>query len=784
MYIIFKHVDSIRPLKYIILYIMIINKLRLIRCLIAVFLASSLYSCNYSASPESIVIENGKISLSFNPQNGSLTSLMNVENSYEMLNDSIPGSSPWEIKLDLNGSGQIIDNRSAKIFKYSKPDPSTLLLVWKKFEGADNRKTEVNATITLENNKPLSLWKISVKHPGKKQISEIIFPRIAGLKDPGEEYLAVPQWMGQIMKDPRKRLSETESQTKRYEWTYPGLSLQCIALYSPGECGFYGSCHDSLVYIKNFSFTLDTLRTLVYRMTNLPSVDPSSTFYELPYSAVVGTFRGDWITAAEIYREWGSMQKWARDSRFSNKKIPEWLENTALWVWNRGRSGNVLTPAADLKERLGLPVSVFWHWWHGCSYDDGFPEYLPPREGKDSFISAVSEAQKKGIRSILYMNQRLWGTTTASWENENASVWAVKNIDGSVNTHTYNIFTNKPAASMCLGTHFWKDKYTSLADSAVNQYKANGIYMDQACLALKCYDSNHEHPTGPGNYWFNNFSLLTGQIRSGIPETSQIVLAGEGCGEAWMPYLDAFLTLAVSKERYAGLSAWETIPFFQAVYHQYSITYGNYSSLLIPPYDELWPKEYAPEKPLEMLDKQFNKQFLMEQARSFVWGMQPTIANYQSFLASTRKKEINFLINVSKVRDQALKYLLYGKFLRNPEINYPAEDFDISRLSIYAGKQGESVTAFRGKFHLIYAGTWQAPNNDVGIALASISDKSEKLKFKINTDDYNLPGSGGIFVINKNGRNLLKEYTGNEIVVDMILEPGEACVVEFISGKQ
>ena len=35
-----------------------------------------------------------------------------------------------------------------------------------------------------------------------------------------------------------------------------------------------------------------------------------------------------------------------------------------------------------------MPVSVFWHWWHGCAYDAGFPEYLPPREGTDAFKTA------------------------------------------------------------------------------------------------------------------------------------------------------------------------------------------------------------------------------------------------------------------------------------------------------------------------------------------------------------------------------------------------------------
>ena len=67
----------------------------------------------------------------------------------------------------------------------------------------------------------------------------------------------------------------------------------------------------------------------------------------------------------------------------------------------------------------------------------------------------------------------------------------------------------------------------------------------------------------------------------------EIVLAGEGCGEAWLPYLDLMLTLQVSRERYSPPNdPWEVIPFFQAVYHPYAVTYGSYSSLTMPPYDE------------------------------------------------------------------------------------------------------------------------------------------------------------------------------------------------------
>ena len=758
-------------------------KTRIPILLLFIFAMAILTYCKKDTT-EDILIENEKIELSFDKKTGALLGFRDLVNSWDFLNEELSPGSPWTIDLQNGSDIETIDINSASKFSFSKPNPLTVILKWEKFSGARNKNIQVIATVALEENKALSSWNISLEGIDNKKISQIVYPRIAALKELGEEYLVNPQWMGQILKNPREHMAKIKGDVKKYEWSYPMLSLQCVALYNSSKSGIYASANDSLVYIKNFSFTLDTLNSLVYKLHNFPSQDnPLMSSYTLPYAAIIGSFKGDWITAAEIYREWGTKQRWSRESRFNKKLTPSWLENTALWVWNRGKSSNVLVPAADMKQKLGLPVSVFWHWWHGCSYDDGFPEYFPPREGKESFISAVTKAQDKGIRSIVYMNQRLWGSTTESWKNENAETYSVKDINGKTNSHVYNIFTNKATASMCIATQFWKDKYASLSDSAVNTYKTNGVYMDQACSALICYDPNHGHPVGHGNYWVENFGKLTTQIRSKISQENQPILAGEGCGEAWLPYLDVFLTLAVSKERYAGIGTWETVPFFQAVYHQYGITYGNYSSLIVPPYDELWPKEFAPKEPLKLLSNDFKKQFLMEQARSFVWGMQPTIANYQTFLSSQRKEEIGFLIKLAKIRNQGLQYLLFGKFLRSPEMEFPEEEFDISRLSIYAGKRGESVTSFRGKFPLIYSGTWQADNKQIGIAIASISDDPFKVVFSFNSNDYELPPSGKIFVIDEKGKRLLTSYSNETIDVDFTLKPKGLCIVEITSDK-
>ncbi len=760
----------------------ILNRIRLLTLVAA--LVPAFPGCIADRPHDRVFIDNGSVCLGFNAGTGAFTDFIDHNSGYNLLEENIRNASPWEIEFAGPEEPLRIDIGSASRFSYVKPDPTTLVMKWKRIAESGNN-LEVTATVSLDTARPLSSWKISVRNRGNNRIRQVIYPRIAGIRKSESEYLAVPQWMGQVMKNPRDRLSAINGIERKYEWAYPGLSMQCIAIYDPAVYGFYAACNDTLVYSKNFSVSLDSAGSLVYGMHNLPGADPVSDLYEPEYSAVIGSFRGDWITAAEIYREWAGKQRWCRESRFIKKLTPEWLEKTALWEWNRGSSWNVLKPAEDLQKRLGLPVSVFWHWWHGCSYDDGFPEYLPPREGRDSFVNAVTDAGKKGVRAILYMNQRLWGTTTESWEKENAPAYAVRDENGKINTHTYNIFTNRPTASMCLATGFWKDKYASLCDSVLNTYRAGGIYMDQACLALACYAVDHGHPAGPGKYWAENFSILSEQIRNKMNRDKQCILAGEGAGEAWLPYLDLFLTLAVSRERYSGIDNWQVIPFFQAVYHQYAITYGNYSSLLVPPYDELWPREYAPANPHEMLDDDFNRQFLMEQARSFAWGLQPTVSNYQKFLAKDRKEEIDYLLNLATVRNQGLKYLLYGRFLKSPEIkNIPVAAIDISRLSIYAGKEGKSVTRFHGEFPLVVTGTWQSADKSIGIAVASISDEPLTISFEINREQYGLASSGKVNIIDRLGKRQLKLYSDGQRHVEYKLKPKDICIIEIEPGTE
>ncbi len=734
--------------------------------------------CKPHSTGKVISITNGKITLGFSGKTGDLISFRDKSYGQEFLDQNISGGSLWEIDIRQGGKTVPVICTAPRNFQYLRSGSRSLILLWNDFP--ENKDLEIRAVIRLDEKQPLSYWKIDVNGLSGKRLAGVVFPIISGIRDLGDEVLAVPSWMGQIMRNPRANLSKIKNRDKKFEWDYPGpLSMQCFALYNKNKCGLYASCNDTLNYRKSFSFALDTMNTLVYKVINYPESDSSLKKYTPSYEAAIGSFKGDWITAAKQYREWAERQNWCRESRFKKGLTPFWLEKTALWIWNRGRSENVLTPAADMKKRLHLPVNVFWHWWHGCSYDDGFPEYFPPREGKKSFIRAMEEAHEKEIRAIVYMNALQWGTSTKSWKTEQASHYAVKDINGHLRSHVYNIFTGNALANMCVATPFWREKYASLAKRAISTYHTDGIYMDQACLNRACYDRDHGHPVGGGNYWVRSFGELTRQIRSGVTKNDSIVLAGEGGGESWLPYLDAFLTLQVSRERYAGIGGWETIPFFQAVYHEYAITYGNYSSLLIPPYDELWPKEFAPKDPLKLLNEDYNKQFMMEQARSFVWGMQPSIANYEKFLASEREEEIGYLISLARVRYRALKYLLYGKFARSPQTDMPEEELKISRLSIYAGKTGKSVTSFLKRFPMVYTGTWQSDDNSMGIALASISEGPYDMSFNFSAGDYGLPEAGEVYLIDSNGRKKITGYADGQIQIRYTLPPKSVCIIEI-----
>ena len=722
------------------------------------------------------VVESDSLRLAFDAEKGSLQELTAKASAHDCINET----HPFELWRAVFMDGREFGPAQAGRFTWENSDPSSLRLTWEEFGLETTPGLRVIAEVTLDPMKADARWKIHVEGLAESPLRSVGFPRVGGLTPQEGETAAVPIWMGEKTSRARALLNETPEGGRR-AWEYPGLlSMQWLTVYGAQGPGLRVSTNDLAALRKQFALCGDGKGGLGIEVVHVPQVGSAAqSEYTPSYEVLTSAYVGDWYTAAESYRAWAMDQPWVAQSRVRLGLVPDWVRITGLWVWNRGPSPGVLEPAAELQRHAGVPVSVFWHWWHGCPYDVGFPEYLPPREGEAAFRDAVAKAHDEGLHAIVYMNQRLWGMTTQSWKDKDASRFAVKGPDGTIAPEVYNTFMKAPCASMCMGTPFWRDTYAGIAEAAVRGLGVDGIYMDQACSSLACYDASHGHPLGGGSYWMEGFRLLQADIRERCAHDKQVTLAGEGCGESWLPYLDIMLSLQVSMERYAAPGEWEPIPLFQAVYHDCSTLYGNYSSLTRPPYDELWPAEFAPQKPLELLDRKFAMQFRLEQARAFVWGQQPSVANFRPNHLVERKEEMDFFLSLVKLRELAQKYLRDGVFLRPPATGAPDAEIPVSRLSIYAG-QHDAVKEFRMAAPTVLSSAWHAADGTVGVVVVNIASEKVPVHMELDERDYPIGESGNVAQITEGAQ--ATPYADGRVILEVILDPCEARAYEVVPG--
>ena len=710
---------------------------------------------------------------------GSLRSLLTVADGSNQLAPSEEPFALWQLTIREGNKPSIIAADQAgpvQIENLTDGRPG-LRLTWDAVPLADKRSLRVEATVRL-GEPGQCRWEIALTKPADVRVSEIAFPRVPCLKPREHAELAIPQLMGILYQDAEKLFVPANGKGRAMSWTYPGgMSLQCLAYYEPDVLGFYAACDDTHAYCKRFSLRSDPKGRIYFDISHVIEQEAvGAKSYRVPYAVVLGSFRGDWSTAAAIYRESAAAKTWASRARLSRGMVPDWVGQIGAWAWNRGRSQEVLVPAAVMQEYLQAPVSVFWHWWHNCAYDAHFPEYLPPREGSDSFRSAVETAQRKGIHAIVYINQRLWGTTTKSWTEEGAEAFAAKQPDGTVRTEVYNVFMKAPCAPMCLATDFWRAKYASVARDVVCDLKVDGVYMDQACCSPPpCYDSTHGHILGRGRFNIDAFGLLSSTIRDQCAAKTRAVLGGEFCGEPWLPYLDLMLTWDISQERTRGsVPGLNPIPFFHAVYHPSVAMFGNYGSLVQPPYDERWPAEKAPPGQLSLLDRKFARQFYMEQARQFAWGQQPTIPNFLPNLLTDRPEEIDYLKRSVQIRQRTLKYLQRGTWLRPPKLDVPQREIDISKIGTYI-----KLVESKKQVPAALAGAWRAADGDVGIALATIDDTPLAINLPIDAKAYGLSEGTVVYRTDHTGRQRLGELRQLGPTLHVELPPRAVWILEF-----
>ena len=697
------------------------------KLLLTLLVLPFLFACS-----DRVVLDNGLLRLEFDRETANLLSMTDLETGYEYLDAEAEPQRLWYIEPLVKGDN-IPEPTKVKVRKISSHE---VKLVW----GGDETFSLV-AHVRLDKEKPLSYWSVEMSDYDGAKVKELVFPYLTNIKEFTNEEIALSNWTGRLYKNLRKS-RKSLAQLKQNRPT-----MQLTAIYGEEPSGLYIATNDKESYGKAFTFDFrDNLTD--YKMINILEMGADKNYYKPTYEFILGALHGNWYDAALIYREWALQQEWTKNNRLHSGKMNKWLPETDIWVWNRGRSNNVLTEAADLKEYLGdYNVSVLWHWWHNGPYDDAFPEYLPPREGRESFVKAVAKAKAKGINMTPYMNSIQWGESRKSWKELNIEQYVARKADGSTHAHAYNKFSGNPITPMCMSQDFWHETYSGLCDTVVNDYGCTGVYMDQACLHYWCYNPNHGHSVGGGNYWVKGYLKLVERVREKTAENNPI-LTGEGSGEDWLAHLDGFLTLEASRERMSGLSSSSVIPLFNAVYHGYAICFGNFGGFTYPPYDEFWPKEFRASNTETLLPAKYNTQLRMEQARTFVWGTQPMIVNYHAFARKARPVEMRYIAELVAKRKQYKEYLQYGTMMRAPKLeNDHATEIDIAQMSTYGLKtKGTNLFPHRKVVPMLYTSAWRNKEGNILLVFTNISEEAKSTAFSIDLAEMGLDKNYTLYI--------------------------------------
>jgi hypothetical protein len=711
--------------------------------------------------------DRSKICFSRN-QSGNILSLIDKHSKHNFVKLRNASANLWEAVIVTSEGKRTITNREAGSFSIKKDEKGErVTMIWSNFS-RPCKSLKVVAIAKLSSSSLIEFWLDQIDPGPECGIWSCDFPIIAGITkigvDGNEDRLTVPVMIGRLIRNPLSFLGHRQT----YYLSYPGpLTMQWFSYYNENVAGLYLATHDPYGFRKDFILDLHEI-SISFKVRHYPEdMGLKGKHYRMLYPFVLTTFNGDWFNASRVYKNWALSQEWCKQGKIRERKdIPCWFRDTSLWIWNRGTSSKVIPGVIEIRRRTGLNVALLWYWWHSNPYDVNMPEYLPPREGAENFKKAIDKLHSERIKAMVYINGRLWDTKTKSWITEQAEKASVKDENMRPYKEIYNIYMQDHVlAPMCPTTELWKNKIATIVESLVNDFRVDGVYIDQIALAPAnlCYDKEHGHPVGGGNYWIRGYYGLVQKSKELARRiNSDSCLTSESCTELFINLFDGFLTLDSSFERMSPTEAEyeiEPLPLFNAIYHEYAITFGSYASITgVPPYDELWPESTRPPEYGKLISysRVYPDQFAIELTRTLIWGLKPMTANFYSEIMGKDEfeEDIKFMEKIAKFHNLAREYLVHGEMMPSPQIECPVESVKFLSRTIYT--KPENIREVYKNMPVIMASAWKSEKNHYCIILVNFSRSPADVKVSIDLSKYGFKSINNV---------VMREYpNGKEVV--------------------
>ena len=139
---------------------------------------------------------------------------------------------------------------------------------------------------------------------------------------------------------------------------------------------------------------------------------------------------------------------------------------------------------------------------------------------------------------------------------------------------------------------------------------------------------------------------------------------------------------------------------------------------------------------------------------------------------------MEFLMDLIRTRYNSLDYLLHGRFMGIPGLESEEITIPISKVSIYAGRKGDTVTRYEKTINTLFSSAWLDKEGNLGVAVSNILDSPAEVVLRIDPRQYGIPASGSINIITSEGKKPFGSYS-EEGDFRFQLPARSNCVIEF-----
>ncbi|MFH1905048.1 MAG: DUF6259 domain-containing protein [bacterium] len=705
------------------------------------FFKSSHSSVSFKELPDKLLFANSHIGLGFYSKNYGFaqSSMYSVDKDTDFLFQDFPKDRAlWQIVLRRDkgkDSGEIIlDNFNPSVTSYKREinnDCSILHLYWKDLGVAGkNGALDVEVTVTLQKDNPLSFWRINIQNRSKVYgIWQVFFPiiKVASIDEtPEDDYFMFCKDRGRLIKNPYNA-PKGFRHGLHVDGSFPGtLDMQFQALYDESGIGLYLAAYDDKYYFKRFRAIQDSENnTIEFKFGhNPPNMGYPDENYSLQYDMVIGVFSGDWYDACQIYRKWAIKQPWCKKGPLITREdIPTWYKEAPVMLKNNSPGGE---PAIALNrdhfleflEFTGVSLPSIWYEWPKCipamtafrivgggtTHNGNYP--------KISSIPGFAEACKTISEAGGYPSAYVCASIYDQGRNNNApyAKWAEPYVCRDVNLKLM-YYPKLPVWLMCTSAEEWQNRIKDICVALVKNENVKGIYLDTLDGGgPHCFNTSHGHSHGGGNYRGLGERKLAKKVRDAIKSIDpKVFITGENPADFMIDVIDGMLY------SYTYFPGFIPVPMFATVYNDYIPRYGRTAHF-------------------------FNKDsFYWETGSLFAEGAQMgrMRIDTDSITEPKYKEEATFLkrlINYYK-KEVGGNYLCYGQLLRPIRFSKP-DTLPVASFK-FERKFEEEV-----KLKALFGGVFKsATNEDICIFIVNASNKKVEFSFNLDCKKYNVPSN-------------------------------------------